>query len=40
LIQHISEVNTGYNSAYLFRVTHFLALVMSPPLPFVNKAVE
>jgi hypothetical protein len=40
LVSHITKVNTGYQSAYLTKVTHFLALVMSPPLPFVNKGVN
>jgi len=40
LICHIDQVDSGYDSSYLFKITHFLALILSPPLPFTNKAID
>ena len=40
LIVHVAQVDTGYESEYLFKIKHLLTLILSPPQPFVNKAVD
>ena len=36
----MAQVDTGYESEYLFKIRHLLTLILSPPQPFVNKAVD
>lgn len=40
LIDHIAQVDQGYASTYLFKIKHFMTLLVTPPAPFVNNAVN
>jgi len=40
LIAHIGQADQGYEAGYLLKVTHFLILILTPPIPFVNSAID
>jgi hypothetical protein len=40
LLDHMSNPAIEQDSVYVDKVLHFLALVLSPPIPFTNKGVE
>jgi hypothetical protein len=38
LMDHLTQTKVDYDQAYMNKILHFLALVLSPPRPFTNKA--